>query len=113
VGLRRDTGVCGVVGGDSYGRLDLIRCQPPLHDLGDELRAVVTPQILRWPMLRHRFLQPVQYIRRPQRPLRPQHMSFTRVFIQDRQHLQGSTTHRRVGNEVPRPNVIPMRRRGG
>jgi hypothetical protein len=35
-------------------------------------------------------------------------MTLPRVFVQDGQQLQGAATHRRIRDEVPRPNVIPM-----
>ena len=70
--------------------------QPPLHDLGDELRAIIAPQILRHPMLGDRLLQPVQHIRRLQGPIHLQHMTLPCVFIQDRQHPKRPGAHRRI-----------------
>ena len=92
-------------------RLDPILLKPPLDNLGDKLRAVIAAQILRCPVLGHRLLQPVQHIRRLHSPLCPQHMALTRVFIQNRQQLQGAAAHGRIRDEVPRPHMIPMRRR--
>jgi len=40
-------------------------------------------------------------------------MAFTGVFIQDRQHLQSPATNGGIRNEVPRPDMVPMPRRGG
>jgi len=40
--------------------LDLLRLEPALHHLGDELRTVVAPQMLRRPGLLHGLLQPGQ-----------------------------------------------------
>ena len=97
----------------NVNRLDPVFFQPPLHDLRDELRAVVAPQKLRRPVLLRGFLQPAQHVRRLQGPFRPQHMALPRVFIQNRQHLQGAATHGRIRNEVPCPHMVPMRRRGG
>ena len=63
----------------NVNRLDPVLLQPPLHDLRNELRAVVTSQIRRCAVLLHRLLQPVQHIRRLQRPFRPQHMTLRRA----------------------------------
>ena len=40
-------------------RLDPMLLQPPLHDFGNELRAVVAAQKLRGPMLLYGLLQPM------------------------------------------------------
>ena len=71
----------------NVNRLDLIRLEPPLHDLGNELRPIITAQILRRPVLLDRLLQPVQHVRRLQGSIGPQHVTLPRVFIQDRQQL--------------------------
>src|ERR1019366_9237448 len=90
--------------------LDAIVLQPSLHNPGDELRTVVASQKLRRTVLANRLLQPLQHIRRLQRPFRSQHMTFPGVFVQDRQHPQRPATHGGVRDEVPRPHLIPMRR---
>ena len=46
----------------NVNRLDPIVLQPPLHDFGDELRTVVTSQLLRRTVLDNRLLQPLQHI---------------------------------------------------
>ena len=94
-------------------RLDPVLFQPPLHDLRDELRAVVAPQICRRAVLRNGLLQPVPHIRRLQHPFGPQHMALPGVFLQNGPHLQSPAAHRRIRNEVPRPHMIPRRRRRG
>ena len=93
--------------------LDALLLEPLLHDLGDELRAVIAPQIFRGAVLRDGLLEPMQHVLGFQGPVRPQHMTFPRVFIQDRQQLQRSAAHGRVGNEVPGPHVVLMRGGGG
>jgi len=34
------------------------------------------------------------------------------VLVEDREHPDGATAHRGVGDKVPRPHVVPMRGRG-
>src|ERR1035437_3177042 len=51
--------------------LDLIRLEPALHHLGDELRTVVAPQMLRHPGLLHGLLQPGQHLLPPSSPAPP------------------------------------------
>ena len=48
-----------------------------------------------------------------QRPVPPTTNDIHRVFTQNRQHLQDPTAHRPIRNKITRPNVVPMRRRGG
>jgi len=93
-------------------RLDMVFRQPPLHDLGDELRPVVRTQIFRCPLLLNGFLQPGQHVLRAQSAIHPQHMTLPRMLVQDRQDPQCPATHRSVGDKVPRPYVVSMRRRG-
>ncbi len=115
--------------------LDAVLRQPLLHDLGDELpalcgaalrakgsgllasrcarfAAVVAGQLLRRSMLLDGFPQPLQHVLRTQRPVRTQHVALPGVLIEDAQHSQCSSAHRRIRDEVPRPHVPTVRRLG-
>jgi hypothetical protein len=90
-------------------RLNLVLRQPSLDRLRDELGPVVRPQVLGSAVLFDGFLQPRQYVRGAQRSVGPQDMALAGVFVQDGQHPQRPAAHGRIGDEVPGPDVPPMR----
>src|SRR5579862_3660069 len=82
--------------------------QPMLDLLGDELRAVVTAQVLRCPMRLDSLAEPFQNILGLEGSIRPQHMTLPRVLVEDGEHTQRSTSYRGISDEVPRPDVAAL-----
>ena len=79
-------------------RLDLVGGQPSLDFLGDKLGTIVTPQVGGRSVLGDGPPDPFEHIAALESTVGPQHMTLTGVFVQDRQHAQGSAS--RGGNRV-------------
>ena len=88
-------------------RLDLIVSQPALDCVGNELWPVVRTKVFRDAMFFNGLLQPRQHILGTQCPISTQYMTLTGVFIEDCQHLQGTTSHRRIGAEESQVHTCP------
>ena len=76
--------------------------------MGDKLRAIIGADELGGAMLRDGLFHQCNHIGRLQGPVGPQHMTLSGVLIKDREHAQGPTAHRRIGDEVPSPDMPTM-----
>src|SRR5262245_9853988 len=97
-------------------RLDVQRLQarpghPRPDPLGDELRAVVRPDVhRRSPFLHHRGQHRAHRLGRHATP-DLQRQAFPRVLVHQREPLQGPAVRRPVVQEVPRPDMVLVLRR--
>ena len=107
-----DDAVLPRAAGLDVDRLDLRCGQPVLEFFGDKLRAIVGADVLRGPMPGDRPLHELDHIAGLERPVGPQDVALPRVLIEDREHPQGPAPDRRVGDKVPRPHVVLVRRLG-
>src|SRR6478672_428933 len=89
-------------------RLDLVGGQPSLDFLGDKLRTIVTPQVGGRSVLGDGPPDPFEHIAALESTVGPQHMTLTGVFVQDRQHAQGSASRGGIRDEVPAPDMAPV-----
>ena len=99
---------CHATAGLDIDRLDLIGGQPLLDFLGDKLGAIVTPQVGGRSVLGDGPPDPIEHIAALESTVGPQHMTLTGVFVQDRQHAQGSASRGSIRDEVPAPDMAPV-----
>ena len=86
-------------------------CLDPIPDgLGNELWAVVGPDVGWHATQDEQVRESIDYLSRVQLPFHPDRQTFSAVFIQDVERPKGSAIIGSVVHEVIRPNVITILR---
>jgi hypothetical protein len=90
--------------------LDLILLQPVLDRVGDELRTVVTPDVLRGAVALDSAFNDSNDIDRADRPRNVHGQAFTRELTDQSKNAKACSILRLVLHEVPAPDVVRMGR---
>src|ERR1700685_2551013 len=89
-------------------RLDAMLPEPVLHDVGDELTAIVATQVVRCAVVPHRLLHHFEHVFAGELAGRADGQALPGVLVDQGQHFERPSVVGPVMDEVPTPHLVTV-----